>query len=141
MTGITQVLIAARGQGTVQAVSGDFGKTSHTTGLLTTSITINTDGTYTQDIGSGGNWFFPTQVGIGSSWSVRFTIVTQSQTTTGGVTFGTWLALTSARTPTFTNDTTAHEGTGTLTVAFSSDGGSTIAVTSNIQWDVGYIGP
>ena len=104
------------------------------------SVSFNGDGTVTYPftgLSNSGtkatpNWY-ATTAGIGSSWSIRAT-VTVGTLTTG--TTGAWVSLSAGQT--FTKGPAASATTScTLTFDFSSDGGTTTALTS-AGWMVGY---
>lgn len=120
------------------------GYTSPSTGIRQANVSFNTDGTTTL-IGASttyGSWWTRTPyTGIGSYYWVRITIDTQLRTTLGGtMTPGTWYQINAAYYITFSNSSSTSEGTGSFTVSFSTDGGSTVAASYSGQtWDVGYI--
>jgi hypothetical protein len=64
---------------------------------VTAIVTFNTNGTYSE--GDSGNWYLPTTANIGSTYDIKLDIT--SSLLNGGATvgtYGTWLALSSART-------------------------------------------
>ena len=64
---------------------------------VTAQVAFNSDGTYSD--GDSGNWYLPTTPNIGNSYDIKLDIT--SSVLGGGATigtYGTWLALSSART-------------------------------------------
>lgn len=139
MSGIL-TLLAGTGGGSIVATGWSVGETNINPGIRNCSRTWITDGTSTRvgTFGSNPNWWTPTTAGIGSAWSVRFTQTSSSGTTIGGMTSGTWYALTSDRTINFQNTGSAVLGSGTGTIDFSPDGGTTVVPSGSLSWSVGY---
>jgi hypothetical protein len=90
----------------------------------TATVTLNTDGTSSSSGSGTGNWSRP---GAVPSASVRCT-VTGGSLSSG--TTGTWLALSSSRSWTRTR-TTLGTSNATITLEYSTDGGSTVAFTQS----------
>ena len=129
--------MADGGNGALTGQGGSITNTSPTTGIRSGSVTLVSDGTYTNTGHTGGNWWAPTFVGIGSFWSARAVINSQSGTTPSG-TFGTFVGLSGSINWSFSNSSAGVEGTGNMTISFSPDGGTTIAGTMTVAWDVGF---
>lgn len=75
--------------------------------------TFNTDGTISIDqylISGPSSWYTPTTAGIGSSYQIRFTLLT-GVAWDAGLTSGTLYALSSARTLTWSSSTIDKEAT------------------------------
>jgi len=109
-------------------------------GVRTVSVTFETNGaTSAVGAGSSPDWFLPITAGIGSAWSVRVTNIDGVVTTYGGAAMGAWQSLSAAKSFSFSNATSGSEGTGSASVEFSPDGGTSIVVAGLITWDVGYI--
>lgn len=75
--------------------------------------TFNTDGTISINqylISGPSSWFTPTTAGIGSSYQIRFTLLT-GNAWDAGLTSGTLYALSSARTLTWSSSTVDKEAT------------------------------
>lgn len=137
MTGAMQVLAAAGARGTLTGSAGGVVNTSVATGIRTGTFALVNDGTFTGTGSGGGNWFTPTVAGIGSSWSARWVTNTSTTTTVTG-TVGSFVSLSSGTSWGMSNTATNNEGTGTATISFSPDGGTTIAGTMAVSWDVGF---
>jgi hypothetical protein len=110
------------------------------------SVTLNTDGTLTWGHNSNGawsgldasfaNWVSPTLTGAGDNYWVRGTVTSGSPGMTSG-TSGSWLALSSAQSWTFSRSTLGQTlGVYTLEVASDAAGAnivSTNALSINIE--------
>lgn len=93
-------------------------------------------------VGFGGtapSWYDPVMTGVGSGWSVRYVPGTLSNTTISGMAANTWYSIGAGITFTATNTGSAVEGTGTATIQFSPDGGTTAITLGTLTWDVGTI--
>jgi len=137
MTGAMQMLIGSGQRGTLTGSAGSAVNTSVATGIRSATFALVNDGTFTGTNTAGGNWFTPTVAGIGSSWSAKLVINTQANTTITG-TLNTFLSLSGSTSWGFSNTATNNEGTGTGTISFSPDGGTTTVGTMAISWDVGF---
>jgi hypothetical protein len=141
VSGVLAILAAASYGAANSAWALDLVDTSIVSpGVRTVSATFATDGS-TSAVGAGSSldWFLPVTAGIGSAWSVRVTNIDGVATTYGGATMGTWQAMSSAKSFSFSNATSGSEGTGSASVEFSPDGGTSIVAAGLITWDVGYI--
>lgn len=130
-------LLASQG-GLLNGVGGTINNASAASGIRSASVNVATDGTYTFT-GPGttnGNWYSPTTTGIGSSWWVKFTVASSTNSTNSG-SIGSWTQLTSTVGVSASNSSASVEGTGSFTVQFSPDGGTTVAATGTVNWDVG----
>jgi hypothetical protein len=112
-------------------------------GTADSTVTLLSDGTWTgaavPDVGStgpaSGNWYSPTTVGIGSSYWVRFTrnSITQSGATSASASTG-WLALSSTRSITVSAGSATGDVFANYTIEIASDsGGVTIVSTSTVD--------
>lgn len=128
-------LLAAVG-GRLTGASGSVVNTSVSTGIRSGTFTLVNDGTFTGLPGSG-SWFTPTTAGVGAQWSAKAVINSQTNTTASG-TYGSFVALTSGTSWSFSNSATNNEGTGSMTISFSPDGGGSTAGTMTVSWDVGF---
>lgn len=136
MSGIlTAILGTALGR--LTGNSGSVVNTSVSTGIRSGTFALVNDGTFTGTGTGGGSWFTPTIAAIGSGWSAKLAITTQANTTISGTT-GSFVSLTSGASWSFQNTATNNEGTGTGTISFSPDGGTTTAGTMSFSWDVGF---
>ncbi len=107
--------------------------------VRTVSFTLQTDGAATcVGAGSAPDWYVPIVAGIGSGWSARVSLSDSVETSTGGSALATWHGIGSARTFSFSNDSSGVEGYGTATVEFSPDAGFSVAATCIMTWNVGY---
>lgn len=110
-----------------------------TPGVRTVSVTFGTDGTAScVGAGSAPNWFLPTLVGVGATWSVRVVAVDSFNTTTSGSALDTWHSLAAAKTFGWSNSGSGQEGEGSATVEFSPDAGFSVAAGGVVTWAVGY---
>jgi len=136
-----QALIGSAGGAIHQGFSASLAFTGASSGTYTAQATFQTDGTSTYVHGSGsGNWFDPTTSGIGPSWSVKVVVSSGFGYTLGGsLSDGAWHTISSLQNITVANSNTNAESTGSFTVSFSSDGGSTTAATGSISWDCGKV--
>jgi len=139
MTGSVQALLAASSdQGNLTGTPGSVTNTSNATGVRSGNLTLIPDGTFTATGSTAKNWFSPTTAGIGTAWSAKATVNSQTNTNITGPTLGTWVALSSSAQWAFANTGNVVEGFGTMTIAFSRDGGATTAGSMSVTWDVGY---
>ncbi len=136
MTGVLMMTAGASG-GRLTGTAGSVTNTSLATGVRSGTFALVNDGTFTGNGAATKNWFAPTTPGIGSSWSAKATVSSQNNTTITG-TLNAWVALGSGTSWGFTNTAATVEGLGTLSIAFSRDGGTTTAGTMTMDWDVGY---
>ena len=132
MSGILGVIAAASG-GINSSFAVFLTDISPVIGTRTVSVAFATDGTASAvGAGSAPDWYLPTTTGIGSSWSVRVSLNSSSNTTASGPALGSWQVLSSTKTYSFANSSTSLEGTGSAAVAFSPDGGSTVIAAGDI---------
>jgi hypothetical protein len=111
--------------------------TSLATGIRSGTFALVNDGTFTATGNGGGSWFTPTTVAVGSSWWAKATVTTNTTTTFTGNT-SSWIQLTTGANWGMQNTSSNAEGTGSFTIAFSPDGGTTTVGSMNVSWDVGY---
>lgn len=119
------------------------------TGIRAATLSLNSDGTAsysgTASPSAGppngtAAWLTTTGAGLGSGYWARITIATSALTTySGTMTPGTWYPLSSTQGFTAQNSASNTEGTGTFSIDFSQDGGSSITKSfTGSNWDVGY---
>jgi hypothetical protein len=146
MTGILQVLLAAKAGGPINFSASCVNTLSGTTGLRSAGFTLNSDGTSSTSRsptgGTGtstcGPWYFPNPTaGVGALYYCKLTISSQSNTTISGAV--NTVQSVSGASWSFQNSATNVEGTGSGTLTIYSDAGGTQVITSNsVGWDVGF---
>lgn len=110
-----------------------------TPGIRTVSVTFGTDGAAScVGAGSAPDWFLPTLAGVGSEWSVRVSISSAVDTSSGGSALDTWHSLGAAKTFSMSNSGGSVEGMGVATVEFSPDAGFSVAGMFVMTWNVGF---
>lgn len=124
--------------GRLTGTGGAANNTSVSPGIRTGTFALVNDGTFTGTGTAGGSWFTPTTMAIGSQWSAKAVINTQTNTTPSG-TFGSFVTLSAGASWGFSNSLTTNEGTGNMTISLSPDGGTTTAGTMLVSWDVGNV--
>lgn len=138
MTGSVQALLtASASQGALTGTRGSVTNTSNATGVRSGAFTLITDGTFTGTGTTTKNWFDPTTAGIGAAFSVKATNSLTNITVTGAA-VGSWIPLSSNVQWGYANTGATVEGFGTVSIAFSRDGGATTAGTMTVDVDVGY---
>lgn len=130
-------ILGAGSNGRLTGSSASATNTSVSTGIRSGSLTLVNDGTFTGTGSGGGSWWTPTTAGVGSQWSAKAVINSQTNTTASG-TYNSFVALTSGTSWSFSNTATNNEGTGSMTISFSPDGGGSTAGTMTVTWDVGF---
>jgi hypothetical protein len=96
---------------------------------VTSTVTVNADGTISNDGTVIGNWYSPTTSGIGSGYRVRFTAVGDTFT---GLTANTFYALSSARTVTYSAPPN-YSGSSVLTIQIATSGSDTIVASGTLN--------
>lgn len=124
-------------QGAVSPPSFSGGNVSLSAGIRSVSCGLVNDGTSTGSMGTG-NWFTPTQSGIGSQYWVKLTVTSTTNTTITGSATATVLSVGGVGW-TFTNTGSTVEGFGTFTLTFYSDAAGTqvVGTSTGNNWDVG----
>lgn len=135
------MMMVAGSDGRPMTVSGGVFNTNLAAGIRTGQFRFNSDGTSTiAGVGASGsiaNWYSQTLAGVGSSYWIRYTLISSLTTTTSGMTSGTWYKLDTTPLLTINNSGVGTEATGSGTIDISGDG-STVLTTGTVTWDVGY---
>lgn len=96
---------------------------------VTSTVTVNGDGTISNDGTVIGSWYSPTTSGIGSGYRVRFTAVGDAFT---GLTANTFYALSSARTVTYSAPPN-YSGSSVLTIQIATSGSDTVVASGALN--------
>ena len=123
--------------GSLTGTRGAVANTSNQTGTRSGAFTLLPDGTFTGTGQTTKNWWDPTTAGIGANWSAKATNSLTNVTVTGPAA-GVWTPLSSQAQWGYTNTGATVEGFGTVSIAFSRDGGATTQGTMTVDVDVGY---
>lgn len=144
MSGAHQALLmhAGAAAGPVQGWVAGIYKLAISTGAVSVSITLNSDGTITgshtgaagtvNDTATGKNWYMPTTPGVGSSHWCRFTTLLSGQTPSAGAALGTWVPVNTAWTyqaPAGAAGTSSSRA-GSLRIDIATDAGGANIVAS-----------
>lgn len=145
MTGVLQVLVAAKSGGPISFSASLVSTLSGTTGVRSAGMTLNSDGTSSTSRTSGGTgtatcgpWYSPNPTtGVGSNYWCKLTISSQTNTTISGAV--NTVQSVGGSSWTFSSSTANVEGSGSGTVTIYGDsGGTQVIQTGSVGWDVGF---
>lgn len=125
--------------GVITTPSNTLLNTSLSTGVRSSTLQLNTDGSISLSGGTGATaWFAPIIAAIGTQVWVKLTVGSSTNTNISGGT-GSWLPLSAAVSWSFQNSSVAVEATGSYTLSFATDSsGGNVVGSGSGTWDVGY---